>query len=180
MFSVSLGEYEADCQGDSLPDLMLATYRGRAALAEHFERPEVEDGSRCFIALRRRGAAWPYLVVTQRYSPAGYGFAPGLLLVPEAHRLFIGAGCRLLAYDLSRPARLWEDIADTGFWFWSRYDEVVLMAAELELAAWDIQGRKLWSRFVEPPWEYRIEGRVVVLDVMGTVSRLDLWGGQPV
>jgi L-alanine-DL-glutamate epimerase-like enolase superfamily enzyme len=94
--------------------------------------------------------------------------------------LFIGAGCRLLAYDLSRPARLWEDVADTGFWSWSRYDEVVLMAAELEIAAWDIRGSKLWSRFVEPPWEYRVDGRVVVLDVMGTISRLDLWGGQPV
>ena len=180
MFSISLGEYEAYCQGDGLPEMMLEDYRRRAAFAEHFEEPKAEDASRCFVAVRRRGAGWPHLVVTQRYSPAACGFVPGLLLVSEAHRLFIGAGCRLLAYDLSRPARLWEDVADTGFWSWSRYDEVVLMAAELEIAAWDIRGSKLWSRFVEPPWEYRVDGRVVVLDVMGTISRLDLWGGQPV
>jgi hypothetical protein len=34
--------------------------------------------------------------------------------------------------------------------------------------------------FVEPPWEYRVEGRVITLVVMGTVSRLDLWSGQSV
>ncbi len=180
MFSVSLGEYEAYCQGDDLPDMMLENYHRRAELAEHFDQSGTGGTSRCFVAVRRRGAGWPFLVVTQRYSPSGIGFAPGLMLAPETHRLFIGAGCRLLAYDLSRPARLWEDVADTAFWFWSRYGDVVLMAAELELAAWDIQGGKLWSRFVEPPWEYRVEGRVVVLDVMGAVSRVDLLGGQPV
>jgi hypothetical protein len=52
------------------------------------------------------------------------------------------------------------------------------MAAELELAAWDLRGRKLWSRFVEPPWEYRIEGEVIILDVMGAVSRFDLRTGE--
>jgi len=94
--------------------------------------------------------------------------------------LFIGAGRRLLAYDLSAPSRLWEDEADTGFWFWSRYGRFVLMAAELELAAWDVNGRKLWSRFVEPPWTYQVEGSSVVVKVEGwQITRVSLAEEQP-
>jgi hypothetical protein len=33
------------------------------------------------------------------------------------------------------------------------------MAAELELAAWDVGGDKLWSRIVEPPWELGLRAR---------------------
>ena len=52
------------------------------------------------------------------------------------------------------------------------------MAAELELAAWDIEGNKLWSRFVEPPWEYKVAGEVIRLDVMGAVSEVRLRDGR--
>ncbi len=176
MFSVSLGKYELYCQDESLPN-MLSEYQKRAAVAELFDLKESSGSSVCFCAVRRCGDGWPFLVVVQRYSPAGCGFHPGILLAPETDRLFIGAGQRLLGYDLRQPARLWEDEADTGFWFWSQYDEVILMAAELELAAWDTLGRKLWTRFVEPPWEYRVEGQIVVLDVMGTISRIGIRDG---
>jgi hypothetical protein len=175
MFSISCGEYEVYCQAAGLPR-MLDEYERRAKLAE---RVGMEcAGAECFCAVRRRGDDWPLLVVSQKYAPGlESGFSPGLALVPETHRLFVGAGCRLLAYDLSDPARLWEDEANTGFWFWSRYGEAVLMAAELELAAWDVRGAKLWSRFVEPPWEYRVEGATVAVDVMGRVSRFDILTG---
>jgi hypothetical protein len=176
MFTVSFSEYEAYCQADGMPSAeMLVEFEQRAALAERFGMEF--RGADGFCAVRRRGDEWPFLVVSQRYSPAGEsGFYPGLVVVPEAHRLFLGAGCRLLAYDLSAPARLWA--AETrGFWSWSRYAGVVLMAGEQELAAWDVLGSKLWSRFVEPPWVYRVEGRVVLVDVRGRVSHLDLLTG---
>ena len=89
----------------------------------------------------------------------------------------LGAGSRLLAFDLSRPARLWEDTAELGFWSWSRHADTVLMAAELELAAWDIGGRKLWSTFVEPPWDYTVTDGRVALNIMGDVTSFDLTGG---
>ncbi len=45
------------------------------------------------------------------------------------------------------------------------------MSAELELAAWDLQGKKLWSTFVEPPWDHEVQGNQIELDVMGKKSR---------
>jgi hypothetical protein len=41
----------------------------------------------------------------------------------------------------------------------------------LELTAWDLQGKKLWSTFVEPPWDYEIQGNQIELDVRGKKSR---------
>ena len=91
--------------------------------------------------------------------------------------LFIGAGERLLAYDIRRIVRLWEDEAEEGFWGWSRHDSTVVMSAELELAGWNLEGRKLWSTFVEPPWEYAVENGMVKLDVMGKKTSFDIAQG---
>jgi hypothetical protein len=74
---------------------------------------------------------------------------------------------RLLAYVLPGPERVWEDATVPGFWHWSVHRSAVLMAAELELAAWARSGEKLWSTFVEPPWSYEVEGERVQLEVMG-------------
>jgi len=52
----------------------------------------------------------------------------------------------------------------------------VLMAAELALAAWDRTGRKLWSRFVEPPWSFLVVDDKVHLDVMGKHTEFSLLG----
>jgi len=54
---------------------------------------------------------------------------------------------------------------------------LVVMSAELELAAWDLAGRKLWTTFVEPPWQYTVEDGSIHLDVMGTKSQFDLERG---
>ena len=119
------------------------------------------DGETCFVAVGPAGCDWPTLVIAQRFSPAGGGFDLGVLVVPETRVVFIGAGTRILAYSLHGPRRLWEDTADTGFWGWQRHGNYVLMSAELELAAWEINGRKLWSTSVEPPWSYAVDGRRV-------------------
>ncbi len=108
-----------------------------------------------------------------RYDPSG-GFHPGALLVPETGLLFIGAGERLLAYRLDGPTRLWEEATDCGFWGWARHEDRVILSAELELAAWDVRGRKCWSMFVEPPWSYEVSAGMIELDVMGTRSRFPL------
>jgi hypothetical protein len=137
-----------------------------------------KSGTVLVVAAGSAFANWPELIVSQRFDPGPVsGFQPGVLLVPERHLLLIGAGIRLLAYDLRGPRRLWEDEADTGFWGWKRHGDVIVMAAELELAAWDLEGRKLWSTFVEPPWVYEVRGTRLHLDVMGKKSDFALEAG---
>ena len=51
------------------------------------------------------------------------------------------------------------------------------MSAELELAAWTLEGLKLWSTFVEPPWTYTVEKEMVQLDVMGNKMSFDIKKG---
>ena len=51
------------------------------------------------------------------------------------------------------------------------------MSAELEMAAWSLEGHKLWSTFVEPPWDYEVHGDRVALDVMGEKSSFNLKTG---
>src|SRR6266571_2234442 len=66
------------------------------------------------------------------------------VLVPETKLLFLGAGERILAYRLDPPTRLWDDRADTGFLGWEQHGDTILLAAELEFAAWTTAGEKLW------------------------------------
>jgi hypothetical protein len=174
MFSVTTETFTLLCVPDGLPDVYQG-YRDHAHLVDEIDLHQSE-GKSCFVAVGH-GNDWPFLVVAQRYSPAGTGFWPGIALVASTQRLFVGAGERLLAYRLDRPTRLWEDRADFGFWRWHQHGRFMLMSAELELAAWDIEGRKCWSTFVEPPWEYRVEASVVHLDVMGRKSSFPLESG---
>jgi hypothetical protein len=160
---------------DGLPSLHDA-YCQHARLAEQFESSR-EGASWSFVCVGGH-VGWPFLTVSQRSWPTVGGFPLGVLLVPETKRLFIGSGERLLAYDLDGPERVWEDRADTGFWSWRRRGEFVLMSAELEFAAWDTHGTKLWSTFVEPPWSYEIDGDSIRLDVMGDVSSFPIRTGR--
>lgn len=174
-FRVSLGAYTLRCAPDGLPP-MFDRYVEHAALVERFE---LAEPNRCCVAVSRGAAAdWPFLVIAQSINPAGAGFEPGVLLIPEHHRLFVGAGDRIAAYDLAEPRRLWIDSAELGFWGWQRHGDIVLMSAELELAAWTVDGIKLWTTFVEPPWDYSVEGSSVTLDVMGSISSFPLRSGR--
>lgn len=157
--------------------LIYGSYRQRAVVLEEFDLAG-DAGASCFVAVAAAGDPFPRLVVAQRYAPCQGGFDPGIAFVPETALLFIGAGTRLLAYALAgRPGRLWEDAADTGFWRWSVHRSAVLMAAELELAAWTRSGEKLWTMFVEPPWSYRVAGDQVQLDVMGKKTEFPVSSG---
>src|ERR1051325_9744053 len=132
------------------------------------------DGTTLVIAVEAAGD-WPDLVISQRFEPGpDAGFYPGVFLVPENHILFVGAGTRLLAYDLQKVRGLWQDVADFGLWGWKRHGDILLMSAELEVAAWDVRGNKRWSTFVEPPWGYTVRNGQVELDVMGRKSRFDI------
>jgi hypothetical protein len=161
---------------DELPPIYSALIE-HATLHDDFGVNE-GDGTALLVTVQRASEMWPRLVVSQRFEPGPKsGFHPGAILVPDNELLLLGAGTRLLAYDLRAPKRLWEDSAEVGFLGWKRHDDVVVMSAELELAAWNLYGKKLWSTFVEPPWNYEVEGANLVLDVMGKKSSFDVKAG---
>jgi len=179
MFRITLDGYTVGIS-DTMPDIY-GHYCRHAQLVEVFEGDKWEsyESSSLFL-LVARGNALPFLVVTQKYSAGpDQGFHPGVVLVPETHTLFIGAGERLLAYRLEPVEKLWEEYTMMGFWGWERYRERVIMSAEMELAAWDSHGHKRWSLSVEPPWSYHIEGDTIQLEVMGQPSSFSLQEGPP-
>jgi len=176
MFTVCTEHYSLILHDRGLPP-MADEFGKRASVNDIFETSR-DGGDWCYVAVANtKSTEWPFLTVTQRCWPSQGGFDPGVILVPETKRLFIGAGERLLAYDLDVPHRLWEDTADTGFLCWARHGDTIVMSAELELAAWDLLGRKLWSTYVEPPWVYNVSGGSLNLDVMGAKSMFNLITG---
>jgi len=159
------------------PRAAYAHYSDHASLSEAFDI-QSPDGAYCFLSVGPADADWPTLVVQQRYSPSEAGFRPGVLIVPESQLFLIGAGTRLLAYELRPPVRrLWVDETEVGFWSWSRHGDVIVMSAETELAAWSLRGAKLWSTFVEPPWSFSVSQGRLNLDVMGKQSSFPLLAG---
>lgn len=166
-------------QGDFPP--LFDDLTANADLAEQFGNlrgRNDEDGTLFCASVSSEFRIWPALFVAQRYSPDVGGFDPGVLIVPETGLVLIGAGERLLAYRLDDPpVRLWEDAAEVGFWWWDRQGATILMAAELEFAAWNTHGQKLWAMFVEPPWSYSVQNGVIQLDVMDNLSTFSLLTG---
>lgn len=177
MVTTTFGDIRISMTEGELPTLY-AEYVSRSLLTDTFDLDSDASGLTC-LGVTVGQELWPRLVVAQRYESACQVFHPEVLVVPETGLLFLGAGTRILAYDLRTPRRLWEDSTALGFWRWAGFGSVVVMSAEIECAAWSIDGVKLWSRFVEPPWDYRVEGSVVHLDVMGAKSSFSLATGQP-
>ncbi|GGR24531.1 hypothetical protein [Deinococcus ruber] len=148
-----------------------------AELSERFDDDSEGEFLAVSISENGAGSVFSLLFVTQRYQPSEAGFDPGVLIVPETGVAFIGAGTRLLAYDLHGVSRLWEDAADVGFWWWDREGDIILMAAELELAAYTTAGHKLWSTFVEPPWFYYVAESTLHLNVMDFETKFSVQAG---
>ncbi|HSU66382.1 MAG TPA: hypothetical protein VLJ39_05905 [Tepidisphaeraceae bacterium] len=164
MFTITVGDYAVTVQQGTIPTIY-GDYKKHAKLAEEFAlRPHV--GELCFVSVSNNGR-WPVLVVAQRFELAEAGFDPAALLVPETKTLFIGAGRRLLAYQLEPAKRIWEETVDSGFWEWGRHGEMILMSGELELAAYDLNGHKLWNLPVQPAWDYHFDRGQIHLDVLG-------------
>jgi hypothetical protein len=176
-FVATFGEYAIEvCPGGWLPTW--DDWRRQAALVDDRMVPRQRERGEdiCTIAVRGAASLTPFLMVAASYHRSA-GFAPGVFLVPETRRLFVGIGEHIAVYGLDPPARCWDDHTEYGFLGWARHGDVIVMAAELELAAWDLIGSKLWSTFVEPPWTYEVAGSIVRLDVMGTLATFPLHAG---
>lgn len=184
MFTITVGDYTVILDPDGLPsEERIKFFRIHADLYERFTLHGA-DTSTCFVAVRRNTDWWPvlpFLVVQMEYKPMQLG-DPGVLILPDTGRLFIGAGRRLVCYQLEdEPKRLWENYAEHEFFSWQRHGDVVMMAALDELAAWDAHGSPLWwTDKPERQWSYRVHGDTIKLEI-GTVTtefKLELGPGE--
>jgi hypothetical protein len=172
-FSVTCGGYTVECTTNGLP----SAYDHLKAHATLIEEIALHERNLCCVTVRRSGEAWPFLLVAQSCEPHDAGFDPGVLLVLETKLLLVGAGERILAFQLEPPGKRWEDHVQIGFLAWEQYGETILLSAELEFAAWNNAGEKLWTTFVEPPWSYTVKSDKVELDVMGKKKSFTLREG---
>ena len=65
-----------------------------------------------------------------------------------------------------------------GFWAWHQQGDHVFLLAELEFGVFTTAGQRLWSTFVEPPWDFRIDGEIVELDIMNKIQRHRILDGK--
>jgi hypothetical protein len=171
MIHLSSGEYTLMASVGAVPSSFSECVK-HAILYEQAAAHGTEGTLLCF-AVSRGSSDWPELALELRFQPGPEaGFHPGFLLIPESGVLLVGAGMHILAYGLSPVRRISEDVTEAGFLAWRRHGDIVIMSGELELelAGWSVQGQKLWSTFVEPPWSYEIDGDLLVLNVMGATS----------
>jgi hypothetical protein len=157
-------------------------YVRNAVFIDHVTSPS-REGRDMFIAVARNSVGpgvWPEIVITLKYENSQGVFQPGMLVVPDTSLLFIGAGECLLGYDLTRRQKVFEDWTEHGFLNWSRQGDYVVMSGEVEFGVWTTAGEKLWSTFVEPPWDWRVISECVELDVMGRLTTLRLDNGTPI
>ena len=173
MLTLGIDGYSIVVQEGSFPELY-DTYRREASFLDELDVKG--EGTPFFVGIKK-GGGWPGFCVALRYTGESTGFSPAVVFVPESNILFVGAGEVVLAYDVHDKKRLWRESVDCGFWSWYRYDTTVLMASELEFAAWTITGERLWSTYVEPPWDFNVVEGIVMLDVMGDKRSFPLLNG---
>ncbi len=176
MSSVSIGKWRVN---SGIGDICSGT---RSAGPETYvEKFDIKNPKGEFVthSIFSEANTYPDLMVIQKSIPSPSDtFCPGILITTNTHLAFIGAGERLLCYDLIEKVRLWEDRAEFGFFQWQQFGDIVVLSAELEMAAWDDTGKKLWRAFVEPPWHYRVDGETVMLDVMGQIENFNIRTGS--
>jgi len=136
-------------------------------------KPDNVD-SNVFLLLSERGPAGTALCTASLIAPNLLLTARHCVSEVTEERVNCGedtASAPLPASTLFALNAASADEADVGFLSWRQHGDVILMSAELELAAWTTDGTKLWRTFVEPPWSYAMVDDDVHLDVMGERTR---------
>ena len=176
MHTISIGKYTVVC--DHKKSHRISRYIDNAVVVETIPTFDEDYGEYIYYGISDSGP-YPDLIIEGIYSPASVsGFYPEILIIPETDILFLGAGEIVQIWKLSPYVKLHEEFPNCGFWHWSQYNDVVLMSGELELSCWSIEGKKLWSKFVEPPWHYTVENGKVTTDIMNHKESFDIYTGE--
>ncbi|MFZ6778894.1 hypothetical protein ACO0LD_18875 [Undibacterium sp. Ji83W] len=180
MFYSTVGKYTVSITTDP-EEIAHKLARSNVVVHKHIESDRNRD-DQAYIAIGVTdcGHAADLLFEGWYFPGPLSGFHPGVLIIPETATVFIGIGEDAYTYSMAPIDLIAKESAEAGFWYWSRYGNTVLMCAELELSAWSLDGKRKWTRFVEPPWHYSIESDVISLDIMGDAVLLSLETGENV
>ncbi|WP_198104516.1 hypothetical protein, partial [Clostridioides difficile] len=83
----------------------------------------------------------------------------------------------LAIYDLEKVECTHLDLTPYAFTSWSRHEDIVVMSGELEIAAYDLRGQRLWAATIEPPWDYGVQGDSMFTIAMGHKTEFPLREG---
>jgi hypothetical protein len=176
MHTISIEKYTVVCDHEVTD--RISREIDEAVVLENLPTFDEEYGEYIYYGFTDCGLS-PNLIIKGKYSPSSVsGFYPGILIIPESDILFFGAGEIVQVWELSPYKKIHEESPDCGFWGWSRYSDVVLMSGELELSGWSVSGKKFWSKFVEPPWYYTVDGSAVTTNVMGHEEKFSIYTGE--
>lgn len=171
MATVTIGDYKLEI----VEGLDVERYEDRARLVDKVDL-ELEDAASFTLAVGKVGSE-PEIALGQKYEPATSGSDAGILLLPEAKMLFVGAGQRIAAYSLVSAERLWLETVDGCFWRWRQHGDVVIMSASHEVSCWTTQGTKLWSQLIEPIWSYEVAKDRMLLKLISHALEFSLYEG---
>ena len=175
MHTITIGKYTVLC--DHQKSGRVARDIEDAVVVEKLEN-EDEYNEYIYYGITDCGVS-PDLVVEGYYSPASVsGFYPGILILPNENIMFFGAGDIVQIWQLSPYKKIHEESPECGFWGWSTHNDLVIMTGELELAAWNNLGEKLWSKFVEPPWYYEVQEETITTNVMDYEESFNIYTGK--
>lgn len=181
MFIAQIGQYQLNItnkQTETQQSYLCELQRENCVLQKKLKPISASNEKAAYIFVSVHSGTSPDVLIEGNYSPFGSGFEPGVLIVPEHHILFFGAGTQILTYSLSpEVALITEYSVEIGFWGWVQHKNFVILLAELEFSVWNLDGKKIWSQFVEPPWDYDLNDNIVSLDIMGCINRYDLYTG---
>lgn len=137
-----------------------------------------DGGTSIYIGIEETNK-WDMMVVAFNTHPIDNSFFyPQLFFIPETKTLFVGAGIKAMTYSLKEKVKISEGRLSTGFWYWANHDKFIILVGELEIAVYEHKGHFIWKKRAEPPWSYGLEDSIIILDIMGNISKYQLDTGS--
>lgn len=137
-----------------------------------------DSGTPVYIGINEADK-WEMMIVAFNADPIDDTFFhPELLFIPETKTLFVGGGKKAMTYSLKDKVKLTNRDLVMGFWYWAKHESFIILVEELEIAVYDYEGRFVWQTRAEPPWSYGIEGNILTLDIMDSITKHELNTGK--
>jgi len=175
MLRVSAGQFTLSMGIDS-PEWLLPTPI-RASLNENWESGGLDPNHRYDFTLMVQAGTEPVLFL--RHAGSRFNGWPLVLLVLKTGVLFVSSQEEIGTFDLNQRTPVERrKLPCPLIWRLDQHGTAVVVQSEMELAVWDLNGKRIWETFADPPHKYSVDGNVLKLvDFRGTYT-FDLLTGN--